>query len=473
MIRITPHPPNAAIIVLAASVFISATGSAGTVYDNSQGSLNRVFHVPATGPGTRIQVGDQIFLDGTDRRVTSFEFEAFVGLGTGGTATFGNETAEVLFYANNGGPSGLAPGALIFRSGEFNLNAGFQTVALQGLSVPVPDSFTWAVAFGGIELGEHVGLLHYNPPMVGASFDDLWVKDSGIGWSTLVIDNGATSGNFGARITATADPSALVFTAHTPSGDRTWSVALGSAGQSIQINQSNANGTTTTILSSAMLPQGKFLQPIIDFGFENDMIWLVHHERNASGAWFKSISVFDPDDPVGTFTSVVTVPANGPTPVTEVTPGQDPARGAGGGLIVVRAGAIRGGPVPTQDPAPVDPSGIIPGEDPRRTPAGGVSVPDDLNDLITIPGDFRRPPPSVPPTPVTEITRGEDPRRTEAGGAGFPGVIISFPTAPTMAPPPSPITIITPGRDPNRSSEIGSKQEIRKSHTTFRMRKLR
>lgn len=466
MIRQAAQLPNA-VVVLAATMLFAAAGSASTVYDNSLANLNRVFHVPAVGPGARFEVGDQVFLAGADRRITSFEFECFVGIGTGSAELFGNETAELFFYANNGGESGVAPGTLLFRSGSFSLNSGFQTIMAQGLSVQVPDTFTWTVAFGGVDLGEQVGLLHYNPPLIGASFDDLWVKGSDGTWTTLLIDNGATSANFAALINAESVSGTIILAALTPTGDRTWTAAVGLAGQIAHVNLLHPNGSITVILSASMLPPGAFLNPITDFGFEDGILWIVHHQRSADGVLSKAISVFDPNNPAGTFTTVASSPVTSPVPVSDVTP----ATGASSGLITLSPGSIRGGPVPSKAPPAVEIHGIIAGEDPRRTPAGGASVPDDLVGLVTLPGDFRRPPPTVAPTPVTEITPGEDPRRGSATGAGFPGVIISFPTAPSTSPSPLPVTDVSPGEDPRRSA-LGPKQEVRKSAMSFRLRKL-
>jgi hypothetical protein len=191
------------IAALSASMLGSTTGFAATVYDNSVNTLSRSYSPAAVG-GAVPEFGDQVFLSGSDRRITDFQFEYFL---SASGATAGNETAELFFHQNNGGTSGIDPGTVLYRSGEFSLSTGFQTVAAQALSVALPSStFTWSVVFNGIEAGESAGLLLYNPPTVGSSFDDFWQKNANGTWSTFLVDAGATPANFAARITAVPEP---------------------------------------------------------------------------------------------------------------------------------------------------------------------------------------------------------------------------------------------------------------------------
>jgi hypothetical protein len=194
MIR-TKAQLSKSIAILAASLVVSTGAFASIVYDNTTNPLNRV--VPQA---TASEIGDQIFLAGADRRVTDFQFNYFVS-----TNASGNERAEFFFYDNSG--IGGAPGVLLFRSGEFNLLTGNQTATAPALSVAVPNTFTWSVAFRGIDFNETAGLLLFNPPSTGASFDDFWVRNSDGTWSTFLIDAGATPANFGARVTAVPEPS--------------------------------------------------------------------------------------------------------------------------------------------------------------------------------------------------------------------------------------------------------------------------
>ena len=190
------------LALLTASFVFCTTALAGIVYDNTTSSINNRSFAP---PGNNVEFGDQVFLSGIDRRVTDFTFQYFLS-----DNASGNETAELFFRLNNGGASGTDPGTPVYRSGEFGLDRGFQTVTAQGLSVTVPNTFTWSVVFNGIDLGEQAGLLLYNPPTVGASFDDFWVKGSdGTTWQTFLVDVGATPANFYARVVAVPEPSTL------------------------------------------------------------------------------------------------------------------------------------------------------------------------------------------------------------------------------------------------------------------------
>ena len=186
------------VVVVSASVAFCTPSFAATVFDNTAAtnSLNRSYTA-----GNNTEFGDQLFLAGSDRRITDFQFDYFLSANANG-----NERAELFFYQNNGGVGGNAPGSLLYRSGQFTLDRGTQTVLAQGLSVTVQNTFTWSVAFSGIDLGEQAGLLLFDPPAIGNSLDDFWVKNTDGSWSTFLVDNGATPGNFNARVTAVPEP---------------------------------------------------------------------------------------------------------------------------------------------------------------------------------------------------------------------------------------------------------------------------
>ena len=197
MIKMKAHLLKS-VVVVSASVAFCAPSFAATVFDNTTAtsSLNRSF-----SPGNNIEFGDQLFLAGSDRRVTDFQFDYFLSANANG-----NERAELFFYQNNGGASGSAPGSLLYRSGQFPLDRGTQTVLAQALSVTVQNTFTWSVSFSGIDIGEQAGLLLFDPPTIGNSLDDFWVKNTDGSWATFLVDNGATPGNFNVRVTAVPEP---------------------------------------------------------------------------------------------------------------------------------------------------------------------------------------------------------------------------------------------------------------------------
>lgn len=190
------------VAILSASIMLCTSGLASTVFDNSDLANNKN---RAYSPGNGVEFGDQIFLSGNERRITDFQFDYFVSANAGG-----NERAELFFYQNNGA-GGTAPGTQLYRSGQFALDKGFQSILAQGLSVTVGNTFTWTVQFSGIDLNEQAGLLVFDPPTVGSSFDDFWVKNTDGSWSTFLIDGGAVPGNFSARVIAVPEPTTLAF----------------------------------------------------------------------------------------------------------------------------------------------------------------------------------------------------------------------------------------------------------------------
>jgi hypothetical protein len=188
------------IAVVAAASSFCTTGFGALVYDNTT-SLLGSFYSPA-GVSDR-QFGDQVFLAGTDRRVTDFSFNYFLS-----TNASGNELSKLSLFANDG--TNGSPGTLLFESGTFGLTPGGGVITVQGFSASITNNtFTWAVTITGVDVdfGEDAGLLLANPPSVGSSLDDFWLRGSDGNWSTLLIDGGATPGNFAARITAVPEPS--------------------------------------------------------------------------------------------------------------------------------------------------------------------------------------------------------------------------------------------------------------------------
>jgi hypothetical protein len=179
------------------------------VYDNSLTDLNRTY-IPTSPNGT--EFGDEINLAGTDRVVTNFKFEYFLGA----TA---NESVQLILHANDGplitrtNPDNTtfqvaSPGTVLYTSPVLSLQTGFQTAEASGFSVTVPDTLTWTVTFNGIDSGEIAGLRVYDPPTIGSSFSDFWQKNNGT-WNTYLFDNPAGPANFAARVTAVPEPTTL------------------------------------------------------------------------------------------------------------------------------------------------------------------------------------------------------------------------------------------------------------------------
>jgi hypothetical protein len=197
------------LAVLSALLPFCTSGLASIVYDNSTTDLNQTY-----GPNA-VEFGDEITLAGSDRTVTDFKFEYFLSSNANG-----NETLQLRFYANDGPlinrtlPDGTtmqshAPGTLLYTSPVLSLQTGFNTADASGISIQVPDDFTWSVTFNGIDSGEVAGLRVYDPPTVGSSFGDFWQKSSGT-WNTYIFPS-STPANFAARVTAVPEPTTIAY----------------------------------------------------------------------------------------------------------------------------------------------------------------------------------------------------------------------------------------------------------------------
>ena len=179
-----------AIATLSACLSILATSHAASiVYDNTATPIGS-FH-PLTS-----ESGDQINLAGLDRTVTGFAFEYYTEL------LGGSGQATVRFYANDGLQG--KPASELYNSGAFSLQEGSKSVTIQNLAVAVPDSFTWTVQFA-VAGGQKAGLLVYDPPTVGSSVNDFWVKN-GAEWDLNQLNGGLTPANFAARVVAVPEP---------------------------------------------------------------------------------------------------------------------------------------------------------------------------------------------------------------------------------------------------------------------------
>jgi hypothetical protein len=163
------------------------------IYDNSDNYLGQFFY-------TANEFGDQINFSTaeTERTVTNFKIEYYLAP----TTADNNETAQVRLYRNDG--VGQAPGTLLFDTGTFSIGSGINHINLENMSLRVQEGLTWTVLFGGIDEGDSAGLLLFDPPTVGTSFDDFWENSGGV-WGTKTIP--AVAANFGAQVIAVPEPS--------------------------------------------------------------------------------------------------------------------------------------------------------------------------------------------------------------------------------------------------------------------------
>ena len=139
------------LTALTLTTLLSASSLAQTViYDNTETLTSFRTDEPN---GTAY--GDFAIFSGTDRTLTTFQFDYFLAAGNSG-----NEMAQVNFYALNGN----TPGALLYTSSPFEITSnrtpiGYGQRQIGNLSLAVPDSVAWTVTFTGLEGTEGAGLL--------------------------------------------------------------------------------------------------------------------------------------------------------------------------------------------------------------------------------------------------------------------------------------------------------------------------
>lgn len=188
--------------VFSAMAVFTTVAQAGIVYNNSTNFIGEYF-------GTTNEFGDQITLAGDplERVLESFKFEYFLS-----RAASGDEAVQFRIYDNNGANG--APGAVLYEFDQpLSLGGatGYRTVEIPNINISVPDMFTWTVQFTGVSGTEQIGLLFYDPPSVGSSFDDYWENVGGV-WSTKRFSTaGGPVANFGAQATAVPELSTLQY----------------------------------------------------------------------------------------------------------------------------------------------------------------------------------------------------------------------------------------------------------------------
>ena len=113
-------------------------------------------------------------------------------------------------------------------------------------------------------------------------------------------------------------------TAITFQGDSIWVTEAGIVTPPA-VKMIDNKGNVTTVLTSSMLPSGVLVAPMTGITFAEGWIWLVHREAaTTSGVPVGAISKFKPNDPVGTFQTVVTgLPSFGDHPASSIAFGSD------------------------------------------------------------------------------------------------------------------------------------------------------
>jgi hypothetical protein len=140
---------------------------AEVIYDNTGTYLNRFFN-------EKTEYGDQVDLSGTARRLTQILFEYY-----GAFEEDGDEMVRLRLYTNETPYDRFrkAPTTLLFESAWLPITPGFNTRAVGGLNVQLPPhTVTVTAEFAGIDEDEVAGLLFYDPPTIGYSFNEIWLR---------------------------------------------------------------------------------------------------------------------------------------------------------------------------------------------------------------------------------------------------------------------------------------------------------
>lgn len=125
--------------------------------------------------------------------------------------------------------------------------------------------------------------------------------------------------------TITAVATGLNFpTAITFHGDSIWVTEAGIITPPA-VKEIDKNGNITTVLTPSMLPPGVLVSPVTGITFAEGWIWVVHRQTSASGGVpVGAISKFMPNDPVGTFQTVLSgLPFFGDHPGSSIEFGSD------------------------------------------------------------------------------------------------------------------------------------------------------
>ena len=201
-----------ALLLAIALVGFGVSRADDVIYDNTS-------HYLGTYASVVTEYGEEIVLGGTSRTLTQFAFEYF-----GDFRSQGDELMKIRLYANDGqqiGPDYITPGTLLFESANIPVRQDFNSFGFSNMNVPLIDKnnlpishLTFTVQFFGLTMvttgtKDVAGLLFYDPPSVGTSFNDIWVKQTSGVWAPSRIP-GVTKNNFGARLSAVPEPGSVV-----------------------------------------------------------------------------------------------------------------------------------------------------------------------------------------------------------------------------------------------------------------------
>ena len=132
-------------------------------------------------------------------------------------------------------------------------------------------------------------------------------------------------------------------TAMTFYRDTIWVTEEGTAISPPAVKQIDNKGNVTTILTATMLPAGTIVSPMTGIVFHRGWFWLVHRQTNstnAPGVPVGAISLFRPNDPVGTFQTLIAgFPSFGDHPNSQIVFGAD-GRGYINGAVPTNSSVV-------------------------------------------------------------------------------------------------------------------------------------
>ena len=116
-------------------------------------------------------------------------------------------------------------------------------------------------------------------------------------------------------------------TAMTFYRDTIWVTEEGTATSPPAVKKIDNKGNVTTVLTATMLPAGTMVSPMTGIVFDRGWFWLIHRQTNstnAPGVPVGAISLFRPNDPVGTFQTLIAgFPSFGDHPNSQIVFGAD------------------------------------------------------------------------------------------------------------------------------------------------------
>jgi hypothetical protein len=206
--RVLPHmkPKLGLCSIRCLSVILGILGP----WVQAQFVATEVVYHNAIGPvagtnSTNQEFGDELILEGDNRKVVAFSFEY-----NGQFEADGDETVVLRFYRNDG-ESLVAniktPGTLIYQSEPFAVFPDYNFASITGIDAVVPERFTFTVQFSGMTglSTDRAGLVLRHPPHIGKSYDDIWVRFAN-GWAPYQW-SGDPIANFACQVTAAVDTS--------------------------------------------------------------------------------------------------------------------------------------------------------------------------------------------------------------------------------------------------------------------------